>query len=191
MTMVGFLVTLGKAGIVFGLLAMTVKMLRRYDRRLGTGGRRPGAAGTAARRGARPRRRRERRVLDVVERAPLGRAASVVLVRVQDQHWVLGVTEQQVSMLLEVDLPDDGAIDLRGAGAEAGGGIGTAADGTATTTLPDGFGAIFRAELLRHTRRYLPGRSKVEVLDPASVHGAGDEAVRETADEAEAAGDRR
>ena len=179
MTMVGFLVTLGKAGIVFGLLAVTVKMLRRYDRRLGTGARRPGAAGAAARRGALPRRRRERRVLDVVERAPLGRAASVVLVRVQDQHWVLGVTEQQVSMLLEVDLPQDGAIDLRAAGDLATGGADApSATGGAVGTA-DGFGAIFRAELLRHTRRYLPGRSKVEVLDPASVPATVDDAVED------------
>ena len=34
----GLLSTLIKAGLVFGLLAVTVKMLRRYDRRVGGNG---------------------------------------------------------------------------------------------------------------------------------------------------------
>lgn len=174
MTMVGFLVTLGKAGIVFGLLALTIKLLRRYDRRVGTGPRRsaPGRAGRGL-------RRRDRRVLDVVERTGLSRTASMVLVRVQDQHWVLGVTDQQVTMLLEVDLPDDGdAIDLRprrtersvptGTGEDGVGDRGRDADGSA---VPERFSALLRSELVRQTKRYLPGRARVEVLDPPTVTG--------------------
>lgn len=155
MTMVGFLVTLMKAATVFGLLALTVKMLRRYDRRSGTSGRRaPGA------RGGRGRGRRSRRVLDVVERAPLGRSASMVLVRVQDQHWVVGVTEQQVTMLLEVDLPDDdpGTIDLRPR-------RGAAASGGAPAP------ALSFGELLKQARQYLPVRGRIEPLDPSEVQG--------------------
>ncbi len=112
MTLLSLLITMLKAASVFALLAFTVKMLRRYDRRSGTAPRRNSRRGTA-RLGPRRSSRRPERILDVVERASLGRASSVVLVRVRDQHWVLGVTEQQVSMLLEVDLDEEEAIDLR------------------------------------------------------------------------------
>lgn len=150
MTMVGLLVTLAKAGLVFGLLAITVKMLRRYDRRSGTSSRRGKARGGATR-----SRRGSTRVLDVVERAPLGRAASVVLVRVQDQHWVLGVTEQQVTMLLEVDLPEPESIDLR---AET------------KTAAAVGLGALSWGELARQARQYLPARSRIEVIDAPTLN---------------------
>ncbi|MCC6437252.1 MAG: flagellar biosynthetic protein FliO [Acidimicrobiales bacterium] len=169
MTMVGILVTLGKAGIVFGLLAVTVKLLRRYDRRVGTGPRRPGPA-----RGGRGHRRRDRRVLDVVERTTLSRTASMILVRVQDQHWVLGVTDQQVTMLLEVDLPEEAdAIDLRArhTGRSAPEGNAPEGAGDDAAAAPERFSALLRSELLRQTRRYRPGRSRVEVLDPPAVTG--------------------
>ena len=94
MTVVGLLSTLIKAGLVFGLLAVTVKMLRRYDRRAGTTGRRhrgrTGRHGTGRHASGRGLGAalsgiggRSDRVLDVVERAPLGRTTSAVLVRVQ------------------------------------------------------------------------------------------------------------
>jgi hypothetical protein len=169
--MVGLLLTLVKAGLVFGLLAITVRMLRRYDRRVGTTTRRG-----HARSGSRTKKYgagrglgaalsglggRPERVLDVVERTPLGRTASAVLVRVRDQHFLLGVSDSRVTMLLEVDLPDegdddhdverilDGAIDLRNDD-----------DGAA------GFAGRFGAELLRQARQHLPGSSRVELIDP-------------------------
>jgi hypothetical protein len=152
MTMVGFLVTLIKAGLVFGLLAITIKGLRRFDRRAGTGGgRRARRSRGAGRPTGRSRRgRRDERVLEIVERAQVGRASSVILVRVQDQHWVLGVTEQQISMLTEVDVPEpvEDAIDLR---AEP------------TTVAP--FGLKAWQDLARHARQYLSGGQKVELLD--------------------------
>lgn len=152
--MVGFMVTLMKAGLVFALLAITVKVLRRFDGRAGGSRRRRGNAGMGGglvAGGRSRRRRRPERVLDVVERAPLGRASSVVLVRVRDQHFVLGVTDQQVAMLLEVDLPDDDddAIDLR---ADAGQGQRPAA-------------ALSLGELVRQAKLYLPGRSRIEPVD--------------------------
>ena len=178
--MVGFLVTLVKAGMVFALLALTVKMLRRYDsRRFGTTSRKRAGAGARQRagsgardplgRGGRARTARWSRtsrpepVLDVVERAPLGRSSSVILVRVQDQHFLFGVTDTQISMLLEVDVPADAdattAIDLR---PDAGGDDATEDDdrrGRAPMTTS------FSAELLRQARQYLPGASRVEVID--------------------------
>jgi hypothetical protein len=160
MTMVGFLVTLIKAGLVFGLLAVTIKMLRRYDRRSGTGGgRRAGRSRRGGGAGGRSRRaRHDERVLEIVERAPVGRASSVLLVRVQDQHWVLGVTEQQISMLLEVDLPEvaEDTIDLR-------------AEATPMAAL----GLKAWQQLARHARQYLPGGQKVELLEPPGVVTAG------------------
>lgn len=42
---------------------------------------------------------------EVVARQPLSRAASVVVVRVGERNLVLGVTEQQVSLLTETELP--------------------------------------------------------------------------------------
>ena len=44
---------------------------------------------------------------EVVSRQVLSRAASVVVVRVGDRALVLGVTEQQVSLLTETDLPPE------------------------------------------------------------------------------------
>lgn len=173
--MVGFLVTLVKAGMVFALLALTVKMLRRYDsRRFGTTSRKRAGmtarprAGSGARdpwgRGGRARTARWSRtsrpepILDVVERAPLGRSSSVILVRVQDQHFLFGVTDAQISMLLEVDVPAEAdaeaAIDLRPEADQD-----DATDGLAPTT------PSFGAELLRQARQYLPGASRVEIID--------------------------
>ncbi len=155
MTMVGFLVTLIKAGLVFGLLALTIRMLRRYDQRAARAG-----STSRPRRAGRGSKRRTERLLDVVERAPLNRSASVVLVRVRDQHWVLGVTEQQVSMLLEVDLPDEPeTIDLR---AEHDG--------------PVGFAAVSWRELSRQAQRYFPNRTKVEAVSTPAPPVEGDPA---------------
>lgn len=183
--MVGFLVTLVKAGMVFALLALTVKMLRRYDsRRFGTTSRK--RAGTTSRsragsgtrdpwgRSGRARTARWSRagrpepILDVVERAPLGRSSSVILVRVQDQHFLFGVTDAQISMLLEVDVPAesdaDAAIDLRPDTDQD-----DATDGLAPTKASLGAASLgatsFSAELLRQARQYLPGASRVEVID--------------------------
>jgi len=182
--MVGLLLTLVKAGLVFGLLAVTVRMLRRYDRRVGTTARRGPARrrsgtrgyGSGRSRGARGLGAalsglggRPERVLDVVERTALGRTSSAVLVRVRDQHFLLGVSDSRVTMLLEVDLPAgdadddvsdalDGDIDLRGAGDDAG-----------------GFAGRFGAELLRQARSHLPGASRVELIDPPVITDDGDD----------------
>jgi len=178
---VGLLLTLVKAGLVFGLLAITVGMLRRYDRRVGTttrrghGRRRSGTRGYGSGRSRRARGLgaalsglggRPERVLDVVERTALGRTSSAVLVRVRDQHFLLGVSDSRVTMLLEVDLPADdadddasdaldGDIDLRGAGDDDG-----------------GFAGRFGAELLRQARAHLPGGSRVELIDPPALTGS-------------------
>jgi len=106
-----------KAGAVFGLLALTVRMLRRLDggrRGARKGGRLATLAGGKGRRST---------TMEIVERKPLGRASSVVLLRVRDQHWVVGVTEQQVQVLLEVDVEDaeTDVVDVRGQRAGAAG----------------------------------------------------------------------
>lgn len=137
MSMVGLLGLLVKAASVFGLLALTVRLLRRVDASRGVsrgrarGGQgRPGAgsAGRAPAVGNLGRllggggRRRSTPVLDIVERKSLGRTSSLLLLRVQDQHWVVGVTDQAVSVLLEVDIPADEPdhTDEADAGTEAG-----------------------------------------------------------------------
>jgi len=63
---------------------------------------------------------------EVVSRQALSRAASVVVVRVGERALVLGVTEQQVSLLTETELPAEAAavrrtevIDLDGDDAPA------------------------------------------------------------------------
>lgn len=114
MSMVGVISVLVKTGAVFGLLAITVRLLRRIDGGRGRTGRSRrnsgrGAPGPLARLLGGGGTRRRDPLLEIVERKTLGRASSVVLLRVQDQHWVVGVTDQAVSVLLEVDVPADGA----------------------------------------------------------------------------------
>ncbi len=55
--------------------------------------------------------RRAPRALEIVERATLGRTSAVVLLRVRDQHVLLGVTDQQINVLRTLD--PEPAIDLR------------------------------------------------------------------------------
>jgi len=50
---------------------------------------------------------------EVVSRQALSRAASVVVVRVGERALVLGVTEQQVSLLTETEIPRSGATERR------------------------------------------------------------------------------
>ncbi len=180
--MVGFLVTLMKAGMVFALLALTVKMLRRYDRRrFGTTSRkqmgtRPRTTTASSSRSSRSplglfgssrwsRTPRAEPVLNVVERAPLGRNSSVILVRVQDQHFLFGVTDSQISMLLEVDVANraesDESVDLP---------PGTPADQQAARDIV-GQPVSFGAELLRQVRQYLPGTPTVENIDTTDLLG--------------------
>jgi flagellar protein FliO/FliZ len=49
-------------------------------------------------------RQRSDGVLDVLARQALGRTASVAVVRVADRAYVLGVTEEQITLLDEADL---------------------------------------------------------------------------------------
>ena len=77
---------LGRAALVFGLLAVTLWLVRRTD-----GGRR-------LQRAAGP--------LEVVSTTRLGKGASLALVRIGTSTYALGVTEHAVSLLTETDLPD-------------------------------------------------------------------------------------
>jgi len=78
------LVLLGRAALVFGLLALTLWLVRRTD-----GGRR-------LQRAAGP--------LEVVSSTRLGKGASLALVRIGATTYALGVTEHAVSLLTETDL---------------------------------------------------------------------------------------
>ena len=68
-------------GVVVGLMILAGRMMGGRAR---TGGRRPGA-------------------VQVVTRQPLGRNASVTVVRTGGRTLVLGVTEQSINVLAEVD----------------------------------------------------------------------------------------
>ncbi|GAB2476562.1 FliO/MopB family protein [Jatrophihabitans fulvus] len=46
------------------------------------------------------------RVVEIIDRASLGRSSSVAVVRVNDRAFVLGVADQQVSLLGETDLAE-------------------------------------------------------------------------------------
>jgi len=81
---VDLLVLLGRAALVFGLLALTLWLVRRTD-----GGRR-------MQRAAGP--------LEVVSSTRLGKGASLALVRIGTTTYALGVTEHAVSLLTETDL---------------------------------------------------------------------------------------
>jgi hypothetical protein len=124
---VGILSTLIKAAAVFALLFVTIRLLRRLDGGRSSSGRPTAArrsrrlragAGRSGRSGGLGRSRQPDRLLEVVERASVGRASSLMLVRVQERYCMVGVTEQQVSLLCEVDVqtasPEaDDLVDLR------------------------------------------------------------------------------
>ena len=52
------------------------------------------------------------RPVEVIGRSPLGRKASVVVVRLGTGHVALGVTEEHVTVIgpVDIDLPDTGAL---------------------------------------------------------------------------------
>jgi flagellar protein FliO/FliZ len=93
--------------------------------------RRSGVAGTAAtgRRGARTA------PVEVIARRGLSRGASVIVVRLGGRALVLGVTEQQVSVLAEIDPAElDAPVDaLDGGSSDAGS---TAGPGIGSGSLP-------------------------------------------------------
>ena len=79
--------TLVKVAITFGLLFLTLRLVGRLhgpSAKVSTPG------------GARP--------VETVARSALGRNASVVVVRLGERCFALGVTEQQVNLLTEVDV---------------------------------------------------------------------------------------
>ena len=79
----------------------------------------------------------KRSMLQVLARQGVGRHASVTVVRAGDKALVLGVTEQNISLLAElndVDLAQvQDLLEPQGTGASAG--AGTAASGSARTGL--------------------------------------------------------
>lgn len=98
LSIVGALV---KVAVVFALLWITLKLVARVHRN--SGGvvvRRRAAAGGGA---VRP----TGRLVEVMGRSALGRNTSIVVVRVGDNCLALGVSEQNVNLLSEVDLDLD------------------------------------------------------------------------------------
>ena len=91
-TLILFARLLLSLGIVIGLMWIAANVLRKR-----------GFAGTTSRRGPRGPQ------LELVARKPLGRNASIAVVRVGDRSLVVGVTDHQVTNLGEVD---DTGIDL-------------------------------------------------------------------------------
>jgi flagellar biogenesis protein FliO len=90
-------------GVVLGLMLLAARLLRRAQGMARTAG-----SGSGGRRG----RARTVTPLAVTGVAPLGRGASVALVRAAGHDLVLGITEQQVTLLhrkpaeLDLDLPE-------------------------------------------------------------------------------------
>ena len=93
-----------KVAVVFALLWVTLKLVARVHRNSGGTGitvRKPASAGGG--RVTRP----AHRLVEIMGRSQLGRNTSIVLVRVGDSCLALGVSEQQVNLLYEVDLDLD------------------------------------------------------------------------------------
>jgi flagellar biogenesis protein FliO len=80
-----------KVALVFGLLWVTLRVVARLN-----GPKMGGAVGRRRDPVARP--------VEVLGRSPLGRSASVSVVRLGDRCFALGVTEQNVNLLTEVDI---------------------------------------------------------------------------------------
>lgn len=85
--------TLIKVLIVFGLLFGTLRVLARYQ-----GGGRPVRVSGGGRRSAGA----QQSVIEVVEQVRVGRAASVITVRLGDRHVALAITDQSVTNLGDV-----------------------------------------------------------------------------------------
>ena len=114
--MVGMLVRmLVSLAVVLALMYIAARLLNRTHGSVRSAPRRhrPGsrAAGTAA-----PPRRVD---LEVVGHRPLGKGASVALVRAADRTWLVGVTDTSVRLLSELEpahepdvgaMPDDAAL---------------------------------------------------------------------------------
>lgn len=84
-----------KVALVFGLLFVTLKIVARVNRKS------MGGAGRAALNGM---GRSSGKTVEVVGRSVLGRNASVVVVRVGTSCLALGVSENAVNLLSEVDV---------------------------------------------------------------------------------------
>lgn len=84
--------SLVKVALTFGLLFLTLKLI----------GRLYGGTGGASRRS-----RHSGQPVEIIGRTSLGRAASIVLVRMGRHSYALGVTQQGVNLLTEVELDDD------------------------------------------------------------------------------------
>lgn len=120
-----------KMVLVFALLGGTLWYLRRHDR----------SALVSARRTERP--------VAVLAQAKLGKSSSVALVRIGTEAYAVGVTEQNVTLLVgtPVDIPDTAA------------GTATGTTGGPATTPTATLGSALRGLLGR--------RSRVEYLDVA------------------------
>lgn len=76
----------------FGLLFVTLRLVGRFN------GSRPRAAGKGD---------RSSRPVELVGRSSLGRSSSVALVRLGSRCFALGVTEQHINLIAEVDIDLD------------------------------------------------------------------------------------
>ena len=102
--LVSLAVVLALMYIAARLLNRTHRSVRSTPRRRGTGSRPRSAAAT-------PRRTD----LEVVGHRPLGKGASVALVRAADRTWLIGVTDTSVRLLSELEpgieaIPDDAEL---------------------------------------------------------------------------------
>lgn len=114
--------TLVKVALTFGLLLVTLKLIGRFM----------GPQSGKVRHTGRP--------VEVMGRTSLGKAAQIVLVRLGDRSYALGVSQQGVQMLTEVDL-DDEAIDA------------TDDDHDPASLVPAGFPARTQGPVTRPTWR--------------------------------------
>jgi flagellar protein FliO/FliZ len=91
--------------------------------------------------------------VDVVSRAPLGRRSSVVVVRVGDRGVLLGVTDHQVSLLGDIELPGPAPVAQRRTAVDLSDAIGSPGPGDPGPPADDVAGALAGSMLSLRTWR--------------------------------------
>lgn len=155
-------------GVVIALMVLAAKVLKRAQAYAATSGsgRAPGGSGrSAAGRSGRRTPRVTRLPIEVQTIAPLGRGASIALVRAAGQELVVGITEQQVTLLHAgpelLELGPDPELEGDADGWDA------ALSELSLTELPELDEAAYDADLTPS-----PGAARIAALAPTSPGGS-------------------
>ena len=142
-----------RAALVFGLLAVTLWLIKR-----GTGGLKVGRRSTP---------------LQVLGSAKLGKGAAVAVVRIGEANYALGVTDHQVTLLTEspmAEVPEAAALP---AGSEAPAALTAAAAGPlAAVSGGKAFLDAFLANLKNNARTVAGRRTKRDAVTPSVAAAA-------------------